>query len=98
MRKLALNGSHCEDDCDVMYVDVLRPTIERHPIELLRRPDVRSVGTGSILIRLSFLFLSSSCCCPSLLFHLPLRMLIVFITFSLPFAQIKDRLSAFVVC
>lgn len=32
-----------------MYVDVRRPTSERHPIELLRRPDVRSCGTGNIL-------------------------------------------------
>lgn len=31
-----------------MYVDVLRPTSERHPIELLRRPEVRSDGIGSI--------------------------------------------------
>lgn len=46
--KLTLNGSHDVDD--VIYVDVRRPTIERHPIELERRPDVRSVGTGSILI------------------------------------------------
>lgn len=45
---LTLNGSHDEDP--VMYVDVRRPTIERHPIELERRPEVRSVGTGSILI------------------------------------------------
>lgn len=44
--QLALSGSH---DADVvMYTDVLRPTIERHPMELLRRPDVRSVGIGSI--------------------------------------------------
>lgn len=45
---LTLNGSHDVDP--VMYVDVRRPTIERHPIELERRPEVRSVGTGSILI------------------------------------------------
>lgn len=49
-QSLTLNGSHDVDP--VIYVDVRRPTIERHPIELERRPEVRSVGTGSILILL----------------------------------------------
>lgn len=46
---LAFSGS-----CDavvVIYTDVLRPTIERQPIELLRLPDVRSIGIGSILTK-----------------------------------------------
>lgn len=46
--KLTLNGSHVVDPDK--YVDVRLPTIERHPIELERRPEVRSCGTGSILI------------------------------------------------
>lgn len=53
---LAFKGS-----CDavvVMYTDVLRPTIDRHPIELLRRPDVRSIGIGSILLE----FDGTMCC------------------------------------
>lgn len=32
-----------------MYTDARRPTIERQPIELLRRPDVRSIGTGNMI-------------------------------------------------
>lgn len=57
---LALNGSH-DAVCEVMYVDVLRPTSERQPIELLRRPEVRSVGIGNIFLSLfrSFFFLVS---------------------------------------
>lgn len=54
---LTLNGSHDVDD--VIYVDVLLP-IERHPMELLRRPEVRSCGTGSILLSRILFFFSLS--------------------------------------
>lgn len=44
----------------VVYVDVRRPTNDRQPIELLRRPVVRSNGTGSILFVSLSLSLSHS--------------------------------------
>ena len=73
---LTLNGSHDVDD--VIYVDVLLPTIERHPMELLRRPEVRSCGTGSILFsRILYFFLSLSFLSLSLFLLDELRCLLV---------------------